>query len=377
MSRFLTDEQIAMRNIARQFAESDVEPRAVGIDKHDEYPEDLVKKAADLDFFGLMIPQEYGGLGAGMTTTCLVLEEIAKASPALAGFLSVQIALCPVALNVAGTEQQKQKYLPASARGEGLMALSQTEPGGVMNFGTHQTRLTRDGDAYKLNGLKIFCTQGGATVYLVGAHTSDGDQHGYGEIIVEAGMPGFEIGKYEEKLGWRGSRTGTILFNDVTIPEDNILGGLLTGVQDIGVGSLTGNLGHCASSLGCAEGLLDKTVEYIKSRDLYGKSMAESQPVSYWVGDAWVRIEACRSMLYTAARMVDEGRVDPMLIQGAKVFVCETAFEVCHRLLQIWGGSGIMTDVGVNRYFRDARTNTVAEGSSEILISAIASQVLA
>jgi len=376
MSHFLTEDQILMRNVAREFAQNEVEPRAVDIDKKDEFPQDLVKRAAELNFFGLMIPEQYGGLNAGMTTTCVVLEEIAKASPALAGFLSVQIALCPVAVNVAGTEEQKQRFLVPSARGENLMALSQTEPSGVGNIGAHQTCLVPDGDGYRLNGLKIFCTQGSASVYLVAARTSLNGQTGYGEAIVEKGMPGFEIGKYEEKLGWRGSQTGTILFKDVYIPKENILGRLLTGNQDIGVGGLSGNLGHSASSLGCMEGLFTKTVAYTKERNLYGVPMTMLQPISYWLADAYTKIEACRSLLYTTTRMFDEGRVDPNMVMTCKVYICETAVEVSNKLLQMWGGHGIMNDVGVNRYLRDARTNTIAEGSSEILLSAIAQSVL-
>ncbi len=376
MSHFITEEQELMRNVAREFAQNEVEPRANHIDKYDEFPADLVKRAAELNFFGLMIPEEYGGLGSDMTTTCIVLEEIAKASPALAGFLSVQIALCPVAVNVAGTDEQKQKYLVPSAKGENLMALSQTEPSGVGNIAAHETVLTADGDGYRLNGLKIFCTQGNASVFLVAAKTSEGGQTGYGEVIVEKGMPGFEIGKYEEKLGWRGSQTGTILFKDVYIPKENILGGLLSGNMDIGIGSLSGNLGHSASSLGCMEGLFEKTVKYVKERNLYGVPMAMLQPISYWLADAYMKIETCRSLLYTTAQMFDQYNLNPNMVMTCKVHICETAVQVCTNLLQMWGGHGIMTDVGVHRYLRDARTNTIAEGASEILMSAIAQSIL-
>lgn len=376
MSHFITEEQELMRNVAREFAQNEVEPRANHIDKYDEFPADLVKRAAELNFFGLMIPEEYGGLGSDMTTTCIVLEEIAKASPALAGFLSVQIALCPVAVNVAGTDEQKQKYLVPSAKGENLMALSQTEPSGVGNIAAHETVLTADGDGYRLNGLKIFCTQGNASVFLVAAKTSEGGQTGYGEVIVEKGMPGFEIGKYEEKLGWRGSQTGTILFKDVYIPKENILGGLLSGNMDIGIGSLSGNLGHSASSLGCMEGLFEKTVKYVKERNLYGVPMAMLQPISYWLADAYMKIETCRSLLYTTTQMFDQYNLNPNMVMTCKVHICETAVQVCNNLLQMWGGHGIMTDVGVHRYLRDARTNTIAEGASEILMSAIAQSIL-
>jgi butyryl-CoA dehydrogenase len=376
MSKFLTEEQELMRNVAREFAQKEVEPRAVDIDKKDEFPADLVKRAAELNFFGLMIPEEYGGLNSGITTTCVVLEEIAKASPALAGLLSVQIALCPAALNMAGTEEQKQRFLVPSAKGEKLMALSSTEPSGAANMAAHQTRLTADGDGYRLNGLKIFCSQGSATVYLVGAKTSEDGTEGYGEVIVEQGMPGFEIGKYEEKLGWRGSQTGTLLFKDVYIPKENVIGSLLGGNMEIGLGNLMGNLGHCASSLGCAEGLFDKTVAYVKQRTLYNMPMAVLQPMSYWLADSYTKIEACRSLLYTTTRMFDEYAFDPTMVMSCKAYICETVVDVCNKLLQMWGGNGMMNDVGVNRYLRDARTNTVAEGASEMMLSFLAQSIL-
>ncbi|MBU4216117.1 MAG: acyl-CoA dehydrogenase family protein [Actinobacteria bacterium] len=378
MSHFLSDEQVRIRDVAREFAQVEVSPRAAEIDNKDEFPADLVRRAAELGLFGLMIPQEYGGLDAGITTTCVVLEEIGKASPSLAGMLSVQIALCPVSMNTAGTPEQKTKYLVPSASGENLMALSATEPSGMMNTAAHQTRLTPDGENYRLNGLKIFCTQGSATVYIVGGRTSVDGQEGYGAAIVEKGMPGFEVGKYENKLGWRGSNTGTLIFTDVLIPRENILGGILTGLGEVsGLGGLTGNLGHCASALGCAEGMLAKTIEYAKGRELYGQPMTALQPITYWLSEAWVKIEAARSLLYTTTRMVEEGRIDPNMIMACKVHVCETAFEVCNRLLQVWGGHGMMNDTGVHRYMRDARVDLIAEGASETMLSGIAQSILA
>ena len=375
MSYFLTEEQELIRNAAREFAQNEVEPRANAIDKNDEFPSDLVKRCAELNFFGLSIPEKYGGLGANFTTACVVLEEIAKASPALAGLLSVQILLCPNALLAIGTEAQKEKYLPASARGERVFAWSSTEPSGTANLGSHETKLYPDGDGYKLNGLKIFCTQGNAEVYIVGTRTFEGDNEGYGLVLLEKGMPGFEIGKYEDKLGWRGSNTGTLIFKDVFVPKENILGPFLTGLADAGPGNQVGNLGHAASSLGCAEGLFEKTRKYVDKRELYGMPMSMLQPISYWLADAWTKIEACRSLLYSTTRLYDEGRGDSNLVSACKVFICETAVQVSNNLLQMWGGHGMMTDMGIHRYMRDARINTVAEGSSEIHLWILANYI--
>ncbi len=377
MSYFLTEEQELIRNAAREFSQNEVEPRATAIDSNDEFPADLVKRCAELNFFGLMIPEKYGGLGANFTTACVVLEEIAKASPALAGMLSVQIVLCPTALLAAGNEAQKMKYLPASAKGEHVMALSSTEPSGTANLGAHQTKLIKNGDDYTLNGLKIFCTQGNADVYIVGARTFEGEDEGYGTVILEKGMPGFEIGRYEKKLGWRGSNTGTLIFKDVKVPKENILGGFYTGLTDITPGTTVGNLGHAASSLGLAEGIFEKTRKYVDKRELYGMSMSSLQPISYWLADIYTKIEACRSMLYSVTRLYDEGKDDGVLVSACKVFVCETALQVSNTCLQMWGGHGMMDEMGMHRYMRDARVNTIAEGSSEIHLWMIANYVLA
>lgn len=175
---------------------------------------------------------------------------------------------------------------------------------GAVNVMAHQTRLTPDGKGYRLNGLKIFSSQGTAKNYLVMARTSREGREGYGCAIVEKEIPGFVVGKYEDKLGWRGTNTGTVMFTDVYVPPENILGDLLTANHDLGVVNQTSFLGHAVTSLGCLEGMFERTLEYVKGRTLYDAPMSHLQPISYWLADIYTKIEACRSLLYSATRVL-------------------------------------------------------------------------
>lgn len=374
---FETDEQRMLRETARHFAEHEVEPVAAQIDEQESMPGELIRHCAELGFFGVCIPEAYGGSGGTLTDACIILEELGKASPSLAGLLSVQMILCPRTVLVLGNEAQKQRLLPPSAAGRRLMAYSQTEPAGAGNILHHQTRLVADGDGYRLNGAKLFCTQGEATTYLVMARTQRDGVEGYGCVIVERDAEGFEVAPYEDKLGWRGTNTGGISFTDVRIGKDDVLGDLLTANADHHLPcSQAGFLGHSASALGCAEGLFDKTVAYVRERSLYDEPMHRLSPIGYWLADAYNKIEAARCLLYSSARLFDEGRLTHPAGSVCKAFICDTMYDCNSRLLQMWGGSGIMNRTGVNRYLRDARTKMVAEGASEMHTSMVAHLVL-
>lgn len=368
MSYFLNDEQIQIRDLSRKFAKQALEPLATRIDEEESTPSSLIRQVAELGFFGLAIPQEFGGSGANLTTACVVLEEIAKVSPAFAGLLSVQMLLCPHAVMYLGTEEQKQRILPGAASGERLLAWSQTEPAGAGNVLHHQTKLTPDGPNYRLNGAKLFCTQGEAKTYLVMTKTRVGDQQGYGCVIVEQEAEGFHVAPYENKLGWRGTNTGGISFTDVLITPDNVLGPPLTATADLFLPvNMLSFIGHAVTSLGCAEGMLEKTVAFVRDRTLYDQPMHKLSPFTYQLADVYNKIEAMRCLAYNAARLHDEKRTDYAVIGSTcKAYVCNTAFECCNTLLQMWGGSGIMNSTGVNRYMRDARTNMIAEGATEM-----------
>ena len=377
MSHFISEDQAAYLAAAEVFARKELEPLANQIDRDEHTPEALTKAFAEQGFFGMFIPEAYGGLDAGLTATCLVIEAIAKASPAFAGLVSVQMILCPEVVKTLGTEAQKQRLLPPSATGERLMAYSQTEPVGAINKAFHQTKLTADGNGYLLNGAKLFCTQGEAKTYLVMGKTERDGEQGYGCFIVEGEAEGFAVSPYEDKLGWRGTNTGPIAFTDVRLGGEDILGDLLTGQsQFFMTASQASFMGHSASSLGCAVGMFEKTLEYVKERSLYGAPMHKLSPISDRLAMIWHKIEAMRALLYTSTRLYDEGRRDLFLGNSCKAWICETSFECCNQLLQMWGGSGMMDSTGVNRYFRDARTNLIAEAATEVHNSIVAQQVL-
>jgi butyryl-CoA dehydrogenase len=377
MLDWLNEDQRALRDMAQAFARKDVEPIANQIDLDEHTPDSLVAKAAEFGLYGLYTSPEYGGAGADLVSVCLVSEEIAKASPAFAGMLTVQMVLCPKTVELLGTEAQKQRILPKSASGERLMAYSQSEPSGAANIATHLTRAEPDGDGWRLDGAKLFCTQGTAKTWLVMCKTKDRNgAEGYGCLVVEREDEGFHIAPHENKLGWRGTNTGPISFNNVRIDPDDVLGDLLTGGFSHRPANQANLIAHVATSIGCAQGLLDKTVEYVKERRLYGKDMAELQPVSYWLAEAHAKIATARVMLYDTARAYDAGTAEAIAGNICKAYLGDLMFEVCCKLLQLWGGSGIMNSTGVNRYMRDAKAKIIAEGASEMHYAIVANKLL-
>lgn len=377
MLEWLNDDQRALRDMAETFARKEVEPLANRIDLDEETPHSLVEKTAELGLFGLYVSEEYGGVGADLVSVCLVSEEIAKASPSYAGMLTVQMVLCPKTIEILGSEEQKRRLLPGIISGERLAAYSQSEPGGAANIAAHLTKIVPEGDGYRLDGSKLFCTQGEAKVILVMGKTTDREGNtGYGCVVVDEEDEGFTRLPHEDKLGWRGTNTGPLNFDNVYLDEDDILGDILTGGIAHRQANMANLLAHCAVSVGCAQGLFDKTLEQVKGRSLYGREMSELQPVAYWLAERHAKIQAMRALLYDTVRAFEAGAMDAAQQNVCKTFICETAFDVTVKLVQLWGGSGIMNSTGVNRYMRDARAQCVAEGSTEIHYAIIANQLL-
>jgi alkylation response protein AidB-like acyl-CoA dehydrogenase len=377
MLDWLTDDQRALRDMAETFARKEVEPIANQIDLDEATPHELVVKTAELGLFGLYTAEEYGGVGADLVAVCLASEEIAKASPAFAGMLTVQMVLCPRTIEILGTEEQKHRLLPGIISGERLVAYSQSEPGGAANIASHLTKAVPEGEGWRLDGSKLFCTQGEAKTILVMCKTRDREgNEGYGCVVVDEEDEGFTRLPHEDKLGWRGTNTGPLSFDNIWLDEGDILGEILTGGFSHRGANTANLLAHCAVSVGCAQGLFDKTLEYVQNRNLYGSEMSALQPVSYWLAEAHAKIVAARALLYDTVRAFESDAMAPAQSNVCKTFICETAFDVCVKLVQLWGGSGIMNSTGVNRYMRDARAQCVAEGSSEIHYAIIANQLL-
>ena len=379
MLKELSEDQAMLRDMAREFARKDIEPIATRIDLEDAIPADLIAKMAELGFFGLAISEQYGGIGQNLTTACLVLEEIARSSPSVAGMLSVEMVLCPYTVEAIGNEEQCRRLLPPSARGERLMAYSITEPAGAVNFGSHQSKLTPEGDNWRLTGEKLFCTQGSARTYLVLCRTQLDGQDGMGIVVVDQEQDGFAVAPYEDKLGWRGTNTGSISFSNVLVKPDNVLGNLLTAVADHNLScNQPSFVAHSAAALGGLQGMFDKTLDYVKERQLYGAPMYQLSPISDRLADVYNQIQAMRALLYSSSVHYDNRADIPLMPHGSicKSYICETVFRCTDTLLQMWGGSGIMNSTGINRYFRDARANRIAEGATELHNSIISQMVL-
>jgi butyryl-CoA dehydrogenase len=378
---WLNEDQRALRDMAATFARKELEPIANQIDLDEHTPDELVAKAAALGLYGLYTSPEYGGSGADMVSVCLVAEELAKASPAFAGMLTVQMVLCPKTVEILGTEEQRLRILTKNSSGERLMAYSQSEPAGAANIGHHLTKVTPDDASgiggYRIDGAKLFCTQGTAGTWLVMAKSKDRNgNEGYGCFVVEREDEGFEIAPHENKLGWRGTNTGPISFNNVFLSEDDVMGDILTAGFSHRAANQANLLAHVATSVGCAQGLFDKTIDYVKQRRLYDRDMADLQPIGYWLAECHAKITTCRDSLYSTVREFEAGTMSPEKHNICKAFIGETMFDVCVKLVQMWGGSGIMNSTGVNRYMRDARAKCVAEGATEMHYAIIANQLL-
>ncbi len=381
MSYFLTEEQELIRNIAREFAENEVAPRVKEIDRTDEFPVDLHKRMGELGFFGVHLPTEVGGTQAGLTTQCVIIEEISKVSPMLGGLLMVQMSW-PAGIAVAGSEEQKKKYLAKLATGEEIGALAQTEPAGAMNIDAHQTRLTPEGDHFLLNGLKIFCTHGGATLYMVGARLELDGKDGYTYVLIEKDRPGLQVPKGEKKLGWRGSETGNVIMKDVVVRAEDFMGGKvyrsLNLMEDssLGAASFYGNIATAANSFGAAEGIYYKTLEYVKQRTLYGVPMTMLQPISHRIGKLYAELEACKALLYDSCRLIDQGVMRPDLAFSCKGWICDKSYEIANECMIMWGGHSVMDDTDVHRYLRDLRMGMHAEMTSDMHYAFVAQMIL-
>ena len=368
MSYFLTEEQELIQSTAREFAETLVKPKAKELDETHEFPWEWVNKCAELGFMGVSIPEEYGGAGADCLSEMLVIEEIAKYSGSLALIIDAHTSLGCMPLLHDGTEEQKKKYLVPAAKGEKLMSFGLTEPGAGSDAGGTQTTAVLDGDEWVLNGAKCWITNiHAAQTYIVTAKTEpDKGNRGISAFIVEAGTPGFEVGKLERKMGLNNSNTGDLYFKNCRIPKENLLGKLNKGFPVFLHGLDEGRLAISAMAVGMAQGAMELAVAYSKERVQFGKPICTFQGVSFKLAEMAINIEAARTMLYNAARLRDAGLPYAKQAAMVKAFSSEMCVEVVNNALQIHGGNGYSKDMEIERYYRDAKLLTIGEGTSEI-----------
>jgi len=377
---YINEERQLMLNIAKEFVDNEVRPVALKIDQNDEFPLALFKRAGELGFLGITIPEEFGGLGGDLTTLALVVEEIAKSLPVLTIAMIAHSLLAGGLLKMLGTPEQKEKYLKPAATGDIILACANTEGAGGSNFPEHVTNAVLDGNEWVLNGNKVLISNiGVADVYVVIAKTSDFDavaRKGFSAFIVEAGAPGFEVGKHENKLGWRGSATGSLSFKNCRIPKENLLGPLDEVLKTFFV-SATEEFSCCGPvCLGIAEGAYEMAFNYSMERTQCGQSMYERfQVTRHKLVKMYTEIESFKSFIYNVCAMRDNGELALGYGRLMKVKGAEVAEYVCREAIQIFGGVGTIVDTGLERFWRDAKVMAIGGGSVEDLTETIATMM--
>ena len=376
----LTDEQREIRDLIRDLSREWIAPRAAEIDKSAEFPWDVVELFREHEIFGIMFDEEYGGAGASALMTLVAIEEVSKVCATSGLILAVQ-ELGSLGIKLAGTEEQKQRFLPKLASGEWLPAYALTEPGSGSDSAAMRSEARRDGEGYVLNGSKRFITNAGvAGVYVVFAKTDAAAGHaGISAFVVEADAPGFEVGRIEPKMGIKGSTTGEIFFNDLRIPLENLLGEEGDGFR-IAMRILDRSRpGIGAQGLGLAQGATDYALEYAKSRETMGKPIAEHQLIAAKLADMETKCEAARGLLYRCGQMIDDGVDGSELTKisaMAKLYCTDVAMEVTTDAVQILGGYGYMQEYPVERMMRDAKITQIYEGTNQIQRLVIAREMV-
>ena len=376
----LSDDQREIRDHVRTLARERIAPRAHDIDKNAEFPWDVVELFRENDLFGVMYDEAYGGLGASALMTLVTIEELSKVCATSGLIIAVQ-ELGSLGIKLAGTEEQKQRFLPRLASGEWLAAYALTEPGSGSDSAAMLTTARLEGDTYVLNGGKRFITNAGvATVYVVFAKTDPGAGHdGISAFVVAADSPGFEVGRIEPKMGIKGSTTGELFFNDCRVPAENLLGAEGEGFR-LAMRILDRSRpGIGAQGLGLAQGATDYALEYARSRETMGKPIAEHQLVAGMLADMETRCEAARGLLYKVGAMIDGGETGPGLTKlsaMAKLYCTDVAMDVTTDAVQVLGGYGYISEYPVERMMRDAKITQIYEGTNQIQRLVIAREML-
>ena len=377
MNLQFTDEQLMMRNMVRDFAQTEIAPFIEQMEQG-EFPRHLLKKMGELGLMGITAPAEYGGAEMDFTSYILAIHELSKVSAVMGVILSVHTSVGTNPILYFGSDAQKDKYVPKLAAGEYIGAFCLTEPGAGSDAGSLKTRAVRDGADYVLDGSKVFITNGGeADVYIVFASTNpEAGTRGISAFIVEKDTPGFIVGKDEKKMGLHGSRTVQLTFENMRIPAENLLGEEGQGFKIAMANLDVGRIGIAAQSLGIAEAALEASTNYAKERVQFGKPIAQQQAVGFKLADMATAVEASKLLVYRAAYLRSEGLPCGKEASMAKLFSSQTAMDTAIEAVQIFGGYGYTEDYPVERYFRDAKVTQIYEGTSEIQRIVISKHVL-
>ena len=378
MNFLLNEEQELLKDSIRNFVQKEIQPHVRESDDLGVWPEEFTRKLADMGLLGIIIPAEFEGAGYSNVDYVIILEELSKVDPSVGLVVAAHNSLCSNHINLFGSAQQKKKYLPRLATGETLGAWALTEASAGSDAASMRTRAVKKGDRWVVNGSKMFITNGSlAEIHVIMAITNqEQGRKGISAFIAEKGMPGFKVGKKEDKLGIRAADTSELVFEDLELPEESLLGEENTGYRQAMAVLDGGRVSIAGFSLGIAAGALDASLQYAKEREQFGHPIADFQAIQWMLADGYTELDAARLLTYRAAFLEDQGKKIPKESAMAKLFASELAVKASSAAVQIHGGYGFTKDYPVEKLYRDSKLATIGEGTSEIQRWIIAQQVL-
>ena len=374
-SVFFTEDHEAIREMAKQYAEGTLAGAAAEIDKTNIFPESIVAEMAELGFYGLKIPEEFGGLGLDMRSYVCVMEEIAKKCATATLFISSANSLSTQPILLSGTDEQKAKYLPGVADGSHIISFALTEPDAGSDAGSLKTKAVKDGDFYVLNGSKCFITMAPIAQYHIVYAKTDPEKgtKGISAFIVDKDLKGVSVGKHEEKMGQHGVPVSDLILEDVRVPADCMLGQENMGfMKTLNVG----RIGVASMALGIAQEALDLAVNHTKNRIQFGRPLCKNQALSFMMADMETKLNAARNLVYNAAWLMDTKQDASKAASMAKYYTTEAAIEIVNKSLQLHGGYGYSREYEIERLYRDVRITSIYEGSSQVQQMVIAGSLL-
>lgn len=380
-TNFLLDfdeNQIAIKNTIREFAEKQIKPRVMEFDEAQKFPMDIMQQLGELGFLGILVPEEFGGSQLGYVEYALVVEELARIDPSISLSVAAHNGLCVNHINTFANDELKKKYLPDLAGGRKIGAWALTEPGSGSDAAGMQTTAVKEGDHYILNGTKNFITHGGVgeTAVVMAITDKSKGKKGISAFIVEKGTKGFFVGKKENKLGMRASETTQLAFDNCKVPAENLIGNEGEGFSQAMKILEGGRISIASLSVGLAQGCLESALAYSKERKQFGKALSEFQATQFKLADIATDVEAARIMTFKAARLKDEGKNILDIASKAKLFASEIATKAANEAVQILGGYGFTKDYPVEKFYRDVKLLTIGEGTSEVQRIVIARTLL-
>ncbi len=372
-----TESMLMVQQLARDFAEKELRPLVMKYDESQEFPFETASKLGALGFLGATFPEEFGGAGLSPLDFSVLVEEISKVDPSVGLGVCAHNGLCVSHIFLFGNEDQKKKYLPDLCSGKKLGGWGLTESSSGSDAGGMRTTAVKEGDEWIINGSKTFITHGSVgQTFVVLAVTDPSKPHGISAFILEKGMPGFSAGKKENKLGMRASDTASLIFDNVRVPAENLIGSTGQGFKQALQVLDGGRIGIAALSVGLAQGALDASVKYAKERRQFGKPLSDFQAIQFKLADMALEIEAARLMTRKAAFLKTQGESFTLAAAQAKYFASEVATRVANEAVQIHGGYGFIKDFPAEKFYRDVKLLTIGEGTSEVQKMVIARNLL-